>query len=168
MNEWTSSIIVLGIALTIIVIFRDKINESKTTTKICIFSVIVSILGNIFGNFDLIGYLIQRIAIVCVAMSIIINVYILIFKSIKGITVKLIFFSLFIFMIFTTLLYSSDVLYYLEDEFFMSMNTGRTISIMMILMLILLKSFQLIFSKDKRKEKSNIDETYELKEVQEQ
>lgn len=71
-------------------------------------------------------------------------------------------------MIFTTLLYSSDVLYYLEDEFFMSMNTGRTISIMMILMLILLKSFQLIFSKDKRKEKSNIDETYELKEVQEQ
>lgn len=168
MNEWTSSIIVLGIALTIIVIFRDKINESKTTTKICIFSVIVSILGNIFGKFDLIGYLIQRIAIVCVAMSIIINVYILIFKSIKGITVKLIFFSLFIFMIFTTLLYSSDVLYYLEDEFFMSMNTGRTISIMMILMLILLKSFQLIFSKDKRKEKSNIDETYELKEVQEQ
>lgn len=168
MNEWTSSIIVLGIALTIIVIFRDKINESKTTTKICIFSVIVSILGNIFGKFDLIGYLIQRIAIVCVAMSIIINVYTLIFKSIKGITVKLIFFSLFIFMIFTTLLYSSDVLYYLEDEFFMSMNTGRTISIMMILMLILLKSFQLIFSKDKRKEKSNIDETYELKEVQEQ
>ena len=83
-------------------------------------------------------------------MSIFIKVYTLIFKSINGITSNLIIFSVFLCMIFHTLANSEEILD-LGNEFFVYMNIGRTVSILMILLCILAKSFQLIFGKGRDK-----------------
>ncbi len=167
MVELISPIIILGVVLASIIIFREKINKADISLKIGIFSIIVAILGNIFGKFEPIGFLVQRIAIVFIIMSIIIMAYVLIFKSIQGVTVKLILFSLFLFLIFSTLLNSYDILK-LDNEFFVYMNTGKTISIVVILMCVLIKSFQLIFGKSSGKNKEDIEELYQSKELQEQ
>lgn len=167
MGELVTPIVILGIVLAGIIIFRDKINEGDISLKIGIFSIVVAILGNIFGAFELIGYLIQRISIVFVIMSIIIMVYRLIFKSIRGIIARLILFSIFLFMIFSTLANSNDILD-LGLEFFTYMNTGKTISIVMILMCILVKSFKLIFGRNTSKDEKNICESYDMNDLQEQ
>ena len=147
-----TSMILLGIVLSCIIIFRQKINQSSINLKVGLFSIVVAILGNIIGRFEfieyfqLIGYLVQRIALIFLIMSIIITGYISIFKYIKGVTVKLSLLSLFLFMIFSVLANSYNMLN-LESEFFMYMNLGKTISIIIIIMCILVKTFKLIFGK---------------------
>lgn len=148
MGELLAPIIILGIVLAGIIVFREKINEGGIDLKIFIFSIIVAILGNIFGKFEPIGYLIQQISIIFAIMSVIVMVYRLIFKTIQGITIKLILFSIFLFMIFSTLGNDNNILN-LGDGFLTCMNIGRTLSIVMILICILVKSFYLIFGKNK-------------------
>lgn len=166
MGGLISPIIMLGVVLASIIIFKEKISEADINMKIGIFSVIVAILGNILGKFEPMGFLVQRIAIVFIVMSIIIMVCTSIFKSIEGVTAKLILVSLFLCLIFSVLSSSYDILY-LDREFFMYMNTGRTISIVVIIMCVLKKSFQLIFGKSPEKNKEYIEEPYQSSELQE-
>ncbi|HHX63116.1 MAG TPA: hypothetical protein GX707_20760 [Epulopiscium sp.] len=94
-----SGAIGLVIMIGLLVLFRDKVRNLDIYFKVGIFSVIVALIGYTYSEFDPIGILVSMIAIVVFMMSIILKIYIMIFKKITGPLIKISMFALFIGMV---------------------------------------------------------------------
>lgn len=104
MTNLVTSIVMLIISLGIVILLREKIRESDFLIKIGVFSIIVSILGKILSYFVTIEFLIHSIFVTVTIMSLIMKVYIMIFKKIERATIKWGLFSLFLFIIFSVIM----------------------------------------------------------------
>lgn len=150
MSSLVTSIVMLIISLGIVILLREKIRESDFLIKIGVFSIIVSILGKILSYFVTIGFLIHSIFVAVTIMSLIMKVYIMIFKKIERATIKWGLFSLFLFIIFSVIMSENNFLI-LGNKFFNIIYFIRILSVICILICVLIEVYKIIFDKEKDK-----------------
>ena len=150
MSSLVTSIVMLIISLGIVILLREKIRESDFLIKIGVFSIIVSILGKILSYFVTIGFLIHSIFVAVTIMSLIMKVYIMIFKKIERATIKWGLFSLFLFIIFSVIMSENNFLI-LGNKFFNIIYFIRILSVIGILICVLIEVYKIIFDKEKDK-----------------
>ncbi|WP_025162151.1 hypothetical protein [Paraclostridium bifermentans] len=157
MEGLISSIVILIISVGIIVMLKDKISQCDILIKIGVFSIIVAILGNILSKFIYAGFLIQALAVTCTIMCAVLKVYGLLFKTINSITIKTGMFSLFLFILFN-ILGNNQYIISISYKFTELISIGKIVSISCVLVCILIEVYNIIFSKDKRTYKEEIEE----------
>lgn len=148
METFWSSLVILGIIFIIVLSNREKVKDSGILFKISLLSSIVACLGGIGGNFVVEAYIITQIAVIVLILCFIIWTFLIIFRNFKGTINRLVIFFVFLAIVFEVVARSNSLLD-LGVDFVINAILYRNISIIGVLFLLFIKSFRLIFGKNK-------------------
>lgn len=129
---------------------KEEVRESDILVKLSIFSVIVGCLGIIGEQFVSGVYIATIISAIVFVICIILGAFRMIFGVGIGFTGALIAFFTFIALVFEVLARLNNILN-IGEEYVNLMINGRTMSIIIILILLFMKSFSMIFLRNNKK-----------------
>lgn len=142
-NPYTPVIFLLMILIAL-AIFKSDIRYLSITSRLGIFSIIISLFGQILRHYVLIGFFIQVIGWVCFFTIILIKIYKFLFGKMDNLISKIWILSFSIFILFTIFSYSNE-LSILEQTILNLINKGKLYSLFFLSACSLVKFFQLIF-----------------------
>lgn len=136
--------IILVVLFCIVAGTKEDIRDSDILVKLSLFSVMSGCIGIIGEEFISGSYIVTVISSIIFIMCIIVGFFKMIFGIDIGHTGRLIVFFTFLAIVFELLARLNNVLN-LGMEYVSLMIKGRTISIILILIVLLIKSFNMIF-----------------------